>query len=159
MVLNIDLNHDQLTGLIARGAIVSVIGFVIGFALLFYILVAIASWKIFKKAGISGWKALIPIWNAYLLFKLSSSTKYFWYILLSAFIQGFLVALFEVNTIIVNIVEIVTSFAIIYFDYIFSMNLAKSFGKSTKFAIGLFFLPNIFQLILGFGKAEYKKID
>lgn len=35
------------------------------------------------------------------------------------------------------------------------VNLAKAFGKSTGFAIGLIFLNFIFTLILGFGSAEY----
>ena len=41
------------------------------------------------------------------------------------------------------------------YDIIFSIRLAKAFGKGTGFSIGLLFLPNIFSLILGFGSAEY----
>ena len=35
------------------------------------------------------------------------------------------------------------------------VNLAKAFGKSTGFAIGLIFLNFIFMLILAFSSAEY----
>ena len=34
--------------------------------------------------------------------------------------------------------------------------LAKAFGKGIGFAIGLILLPFIFQLLLGFGSAEYE---
>ena len=33
--------------------------------------------------------------------------------------------------------------------------LAKSFGKGILFTIGLLLLPNIFTLILAFGKSQY----
>ena len=36
------------------------------------------------------------------------------------------------------------------------MWLAKAFNKSTGFAVGLFFLPIIFEMILGFDKSEYQ---
>ena len=35
------------------------------------------------------------------------------------------------------------------------VDLARSFGKGAGFAIGLVFLPFIFDLILAFGDAEY----
>ncbi|MGN0240639.1 MAG: DUF5684 domain-containing protein [Candidatus Weimeria sp.] len=38
---------------------------------------------------------------------------------------------------------------------IFEVKLAKAFGESGAFAVGLIFLPNIFQLILGFGSSQY----
>lgn len=42
------------------------------------ILVIVAMWKIFKKAGEPGWKAIIPIYNNYILFKIVWDTKFFW---------------------------------------------------------------------------------
>ena len=38
-----------------------------------------------------------------------------------------------------------------------NVKLAKVFGKSGLFAVGLIFLSVIFQLILAFGSAEYVK--
>ena len=34
-------------------------------------------------------------------------------------------------------------------------SLAKAFGKDVGYTVGLLFLPTIFYMILGFGKAEY----
>ena len=36
-----------------------------------YIIFMIAAWNIFEKAGEAGWKAIIPIWNVYILYKIT----------------------------------------------------------------------------------------
>lgn len=36
----------------------------------FYVLLVIAQWKIFTKAGEAGWKSLIPVYNMVVLYKL-----------------------------------------------------------------------------------------
>ena len=38
--------------------------------LAFYVLIIVAQWKIFTKAGQEGWKALIPIYNVVVLYKI-----------------------------------------------------------------------------------------
>jgi len=43
----------------------------------------------------------------------------------------------------------------IIIDVVVCIKLAKAFGKGVGYTLGLIFLPNIFTLILGFGKAEY----
>ena len=40
-------------------------------ALLFYVLTVAAQWVVFQKAGIAGWKSIIPIYNSYCLFKIA----------------------------------------------------------------------------------------
>ena len=40
-------------------------------AILFYILTVAAQWVVFQKAGIAGWKSIIPIYNSYCLFKIA----------------------------------------------------------------------------------------
>lgn len=124
--------------------------------LLFYVLSVIACWKIFTKAGEAGWKALIPIYNTYIMYKISNLSFVYWFIIpivcvsvLSGIstsvdsegLKGFL----SVASAVVEIVMLAK----------FSSALAKAFGKGTGFAVGLFFFPNIFQLILGFGSAKY----
>ena len=44
------------------------------------VVVLVAEWKIFTKAGEEGWKCLIPIYNVYVLSKIVGIS--FWYILL-----------------------------------------------------------------------------
>ena len=124
--------------------------------IIFYVLTVIASWKIFTKAGEAGWKSLIPIYNVYILYKISNLSFVYWFVIpviAASIISGVgnsfdnetVKALFTLASSVIEIVMLAK----------FSSALAKAFGKGTGFAVGLFFFPNIFQLILGFGSAKY----
>ncbi len=110
----------------------------IGTALFFYLAILIffiiTMWKIFEKAGKSGWASIVPIYNVIIMLEIAK--KPLWYIFLY-FIP------------IVNII-----FAIIVIDA-----FAKNFGKSTGFTLGLIFLGFIFFPILAFGDAQYKPVN
>ena len=95
------------------------------------LLMIIAMWKIFSKAGKPGWAAIIPIYNIIVLLEIVD--KPLWWIILM-FIPF------------VNIV----------INIIVTVELAKKFGQSTGFAVGLILLAPIFYPILGFGSAQYQ---
>ncbi|GAC1366482.1 MAG: hypothetical protein NVS4B8_27080 [Herpetosiphon sp.] len=106
----------------------SPIGILVG--LLIGIVVFVGYWKMFVKAGVPGWAAIIPIYNAYKLIKIAGRPG--WWLLL------LLIPI--VNFVIIIIVMI---------------DLARSFGHGTGFGIGLAFLSPIFIPILGFGSSRY----
>ena len=89
-----------------------------------------ALWQVFVKGGRPGWAAIIPFYNYYVLLKIVGRPG--WWLILY-FIP------------IVNIIVWI----------IVAIDLAKSFAKSTPFAVGLIFLAFIFIPILGFGPASY----
>ena len=95
------------------------------------VLAIIAMWKIFQKAGEEGWKAIIPFYNAYTLVKIADGNGIKFLLLLVP---------------IVNIVYTIMLY----------VRLAKAFGKSTGFAVGLIFFAPIFMLILGFDSSQYQ---
>lgn len=99
--------------------------------LAFIVVMIAAMWKVFEKAGEPGWAAIIPIYNFIILLKIVGRPV--WWIIL------FLIPF--VNFIILLIV---------------AFDLAKRFGKSAGFALGLFFLPFIFYPILAWGDARYQ---
>lgn len=136
----------------------NLVSMLLWFTILVYILTVIATWKIFTKAGENGIKALIPFYNVYILYKICWETKFFWYtfglwlgmtIVNNMPNEGFLQSLIYLVIVIANL-DISAKFC---------TRLAQSFGKGKGFAIGLFFLPPIFQLILGFGNGEYQRIE
>jgi hypothetical protein len=88
-------------------------------------------WMIFVQANEEGWKAIIPFYNIYVLLKIVGREGW-WLILFLIPIVNFIVWI------------------------IVSLDLAKSFGKSGAFAVGLIFLPFLFAPILGFGSATYQ---
>ncbi len=102
------------------------------FLLLFFIYI-VAYWKLFVKAGESGWKSLIPIYNAYIFFKIVYGKGWYFLLLLIPF---------------VNFVVYINA----------TLDLARAYGKSLLFGVGLVFLSPIFILILAFGKSEYRGV-
>ena len=94
------------------------------------VIMIIALWKIFVKAGEPGWAAIVPFYNAYTLFKITWGSGW-----------KFLLMLIPL----VNVIIIIMTY----------VKLAKAFGKGGGFAVGLIFLGLIFMGILGFGKDEY----
>ena len=118
------------------------------FMVAFYVLLIIAEWKIFTKAGEKGWKSLIPFYSTYILFKISKLNAG-WFI-------GFLVASI-LTCIQVQWVMLIGAIAMIVIGIYSTIKLADAFGKGTGFKIGLILLPSIFTLILGFGSAEYQE--
>lgn len=87
-------------------------------------------WRIFTKAGKPGWAAIIPIYN--ILVELEIVGRPWWWLLLM----------------LVPVVNVVIGVIIL-------LDLAKVFGKSTGFGLGLIFLAFIFIPILAFGDAKY----
>ena len=90
----------------------------------------VAMWKIFEKAGEPGWAAIIPFYNLYVLFKITWGNGW-----------KFLFLLIPIANIVFAIITMV--------------KLAKAFGKSGGFAVGLIFLSIIFYCILAFDQSQY----
>ena len=94
--------------------------------------VMIASmWKVFRKAGQPGWAAIMPIYNLVVLLRITGKPG--WWLVLFCLPGANLVALILV-----------------------SVALARSFGKSTGFGLGLLALGVVFYPILAFGDAYYR---
>lgn len=135
------------------GALFAFLGIIIVFALIIAILLIIARWKIFTKAGEEGWKSLIPIYSDMVLCKISGVWE--WYPLVvfgASFVSGMLSGISESLG---GIITLLASIASIYYTVILCISVAQSFGKDTGFGIGLLFLNVIFYPILAFGKSQY----
>ena len=133
-------------------------GLIIGFGILgliVYVLLIIAMWKIFSKAGESGWKSLIPIYNVYIYYKIAGMKKYFWILVCASIIVGIIQTILGKDATASNILSIILAIFSIVVSIMHCYRLSKSFGKGIGYTLGLLFLPNIFTLILGFGSAEY----
>jgi hypothetical protein len=102
--------------------------------LILLVILIVAGWRIFTKAGEAGWKVLIPIWNTLVVLKIVG--RPWWWILL----------------LLIPIVNIVIWLIV-------AINLARSFDRSTGFGVGLWILPYIFGLILGLGSSTYRGPD
>src|SRR5213595_78649 len=99
--------------------------------LLIALLLIVAMWKVFTKAGQPGWASIIPIYNLYIWCKIVGRPGWWIILMLIPFVN-----------IIISIILLI--------------DLAKSFGKGVGFGIGLILLAVIFFPILGFGSAQYQ---
>lgn len=135
-----------------------------------FILLIIAWWKIFEKAGEKGWKAIIPIYNGYILYKISWKTMMFWIMLALGVVGSILMSVGGVTVTAdgaaavsdaaaanpLVIIGCLFALAAGVIEIIQQYKLSKSFGHGIGYALGLIFLSPIFELILAFGKSEYK---
>jgi hypothetical protein len=94
----------------------------------------VALWKVFEKAGQPGWAAIIPIYNIYILIKIAGRPGW-WLILMFVPFVNFVISI------------------------IISLDVARNFGKTVGFGIGLIFLSIIFYPILAFGDARYQPVE
>jgi hypothetical protein len=99
--------------------------------LLVAVVLIVAMWKVFTKAGQPGWASIIPIYNLYIWCKIVGR-PWWWIILMLIPFVNFIICI------------------------ILCIDLAKSFGKGAGFGIGLALLGIIFFPILGFGSTQYQ---
>jgi hypothetical protein len=90
--------------------------------------------RLFQKAQIPSWYALVPFLNVWHFMKMIQVPFYFVFFLMIPLVNLF-----------------------IYIHIVFQ--LSKAFRQSTGFAFGLFFLPMIFYPILAFGSAQYAYLE
>lgn len=96
----------------------------------FVLIIMVSRYRIFEKAGMPGWKSLIPVYRLILFMDILDRKRWDAVLL---FIP------------IVNIIFTIYCLVI----------LSRKFGKDTLFGILIFFLSFIFYPILAFGKSEY----
>lgn len=125
-------------------------------ALLWYVLLAAGLWKMFEKAGEAGWKALIPFYNLYILFKISWQSSIFWGLAL-CMIGG--AALYGFGSAYGSMMMVYISYALTLIGAIIKAvlcyNISLAYGHGLGWFIGLYFFDSIFIMLLGFGSSRY----
>ena len=109
------------------------------FAILLPILlvVLIGMWRVYSKAGQPGWAVLIPFYNLYVFTQIIRRPGW-WMLLYFA-----------------SLIPVVGSIAVLVVSIMDYLRLAKVYGKSVGFGVGLVLLSPVFIPILGFGSASY----
>lgn len=115
--------------LVGAGAAFLVIYFII------VVLMIVSYWIMFEKAKQPGWAAIIPIYNLIILLR-TASLHWAWVFLIFA-----------------SIIPFVGFLAVwVFFGIIVPIRVAKNFGQTGGFAVGMILLPFIFFPILAFNK-------
>jgi hypothetical protein len=104
--------------------------------LLFNLLIAgiqiAGMWMVFEKADRAGWKAIIPIYNLYVMLKIGGNA-WWWLVLL--------------------LIPILNIYAL----YRIHAGVSRAFGRGIGFGLGLTFLGILFFPLLGFGDYQYRQ--
>ncbi len=95
------------------------------------VLSVIAMWVLFKKAGKSGWRSLVPILNLYTLVDIA---------------DGFGIKFLLLPIPVVGVV----------YHVLLNLRLARAFGKGLLYGVCLIFFTPLFTLFLGLGNARYR---
>jgi hypothetical protein len=103
------------------------------FVLVISIVIIAGVWKTYSKAGQPGWACIIPIYHLIVMLEIAGRPLWWFFLFL---IPG------------VNLV----------IGIIVCMDIARNFGKSPGFGVGLALLSFIFFPILGFGDARYQPV-
>ena len=110
---------------------------------LFYLLIfvisvssIIARWRLFTKAGYSGWKSIVPIYNSYVMHQIA----------------------FGKNSGILFLIEYVPIVGFAYSLYV-KYCFTKSFGGGDLMSVYSMFFQGITNLFIGFGRASYEGIN
>jgi Family of unknown function (DUF5684) len=96
-----------------------------------FVLAIAGMWKVYAKAGKSGWASIVPIYHVIVLLEIAG--KPLWWTIL-----------------------VFVPFANLVMLIIAWIEVAHRFGRSTGFGWGLALLSPIFAPILGFGDARYQ---
>ena len=148
-------------GIIAISNMMLLGGIYLIVAVIWWLLQVIANWRIFTKAGEAGWKSIIPVYGDYVSYRIAWQPAYFWLVFILGIISSVASGMADPNGTNVTILLIVSLIRIVLaiISILYSVKLARAFGKGIGFAIGLIFLQPIFMLILGFGDCDYYGAD
>lgn len=127
----------------------------------------ITMWKVYAKAGEGGWKIFIPIYNIYIQYKIAGCKGRYWFsLLLSAVSFGLIaysagaiindlslvgtLAYLPDSTILCVLAAAALMLIVLIIGITVPFKMAKAFGCSGLFGLGLWLLPVIFYAILAF---------
>ena len=99
-------------------------------ALVVGVIMLVAMWRIFTKAGVPGWCVLIPIVNTWMMFKIATGAGWKMFLML------------------IPLFNIVYAFVVLW-------KLSRAFGHGLGMFLLLLFFSPIAMLILGFGGSRY----
>ena len=155
LITAIEAMDPEILG-IAVLTVAGIFAVMAAYTIIRYLLTSIGYSKMYRKAGIDGWKAFIPVYNTFHNYKLAWSGKFFF---LYAALHILFTAMNNGTEFAVQLAALAAGIALIVVDAKQNIRMAKLFGKGAGTGIALMFFPGITSLILGLGKAEFMAIE
>jgi len=118
-------------------------GFIAAFSIIFIavgVVLLVALWKVFEKAGQPGWAVLIPVYNLVVLFRVGGQSGWW------------------AASVLLNLIPGLGTLAYIVILIVNHYKVSVRFGQGAPFAIGLILLSPIFWCLLAFGDYKYQAL-
>lgn len=146
--------------------IASLVGSIILFIFIMLLLLicrTITNYIIFKRAGLPGVYSAVPIAKSLYFSKITFGRKIYAWLKFSFFISAIIALKAQelgigpnsIGYSVIGVIELMGLSTWMYYRVAFYHNLAKCFGKGIKTAVGLFFMPTIFRIVLLAKGAQY----
>lgn len=125
----------------------TVIFILFGVLMLLSLVIVVAQWRLFTKAGVEGWKSIIPLYNTYKMIEIAFSGTKNWLFIgtIVAFTTGFGSEIFNLQGTMMSVILLAISIIDIYVNIEFVKRYA-----STGMAIASLFIPFIIFPIIAF---------
>lgn len=124
------------------------VGFLMFFFTIISVVIIVANWKLFTKAGEEGWKSIIPFYNTFTMINIAFSGKKNWLMIaviasaLSVFMEeGFVITILSLAAVAINI----------YISY----NFINRYAGSGMAVLSLFFPMIIYPIVAFSEKYQY----
>lgn len=109
-----------------------------------FFLMVIGTWTIFKKAGEHPWAAIVPFYGSYVMARITWGQGW---LFLVPYALGMLSSIPYIGKL-SALLSLIYYIATVY-------KLSLAFGHGIGWAVGLFFFPYVFRLIIGLGQSHY----
>lgn len=136
-------------------------------ALAIGILSIIAYWKLFEKAGVEGWKAIIPYYNTFKIAQIATGNDLIGWLTVGALVASVVISVIiqfaqvfvssdnimaSIFVIIFSLISMVVSLALAGLSGYTHFMLGKSFGKPTVWNVLMIFFSPFLTIAMGFDK-------
>ena len=148
----VDAGMNLFTGL--GQALVGMLMTIVIISLVLGIVQIVATAMVYKKAGESWWKCLIPFYGQYIFYKIVWDPLWFWVSLGLGLVSCMASSMIGGVTVLSVVCAVIMAFYVAL-EIMTNIKFAKSFGRSGAFAIGLILFNPIFLLIIAFSKNQY----
>ena len=134
-------------------------------ALVLLVLVVVARWKIFSKAGEAGWKSIIPIYSDYVQWRIGWKKAFLFWVTMALVVVTCLCMTFAgvkpsgsasiaPNMALLGL-SAVTMIVAVILNVMAAYKLIRSFDMSGLWIVAYLFVPFILLLVMAFGSSEY----
>ena len=148
-----NLNLDQISGMLAGGILaIGAMGYIV--SLVMSVLTVIGGWKMFRKFGEPGWKAIIPFYATWVEYQYTWKPVMMIPVVLLSVGGSALMQIAEDG----STLEMIASVAFLagwVLTIIAYYKRCKAFGHGIGFTIGHIIAPGVLTIVLGFGKSQY----